>query len=218
MSPSRLVKEAVVKGIQVLALTDHNTARNTPTFERICQSVGILPLCGLEITTVEELHCLALFSTSQQAIDMGILVESLLPRVLNRPEKWGDQVVVDEEENITAEVEIFLGSATSLSLSELGQEIHRRGGLFIPAHIDRASQSIFSQIGYLPQLPYDALEIRKFPPNIETGHTTLVYGSDAHYPENVGQRTCWIDCNTHVPSFFASLKTALKTGLVQLNP
>ncbi len=205
LSPAVLVAEAVAKGIQMLGLCDHNSARNTPAFEVLCHRAGVVPLCGLEVTTVEELHCLCLFADAATALEFGEMIESHTLKVKLRPEKHGDQVVVDENDNVLDEVEFWLGAPTDLSLKHLGELCHQHGGLFVPAHIDRASQSVKSQLGQLPDLPFDALEVRVDAAGMDTRGVPLVKGSDAHYPENVGSRTCVIEL---VELSFAGLRKA----------
>ncbi|NBK24358.1 MAG: PHP domain-containing protein, partial [Spirochaetia bacterium] len=58
LTPALLAVEAMEQGIQILALTDHNCGRNLPTFAQACELCSILPLFGMEITTVEEVHVL----------------------------------------------------------------------------------------------------------------------------------------------------------------
>lgn len=213
LSPSVLVERAVRRGVRVLALSDHNSARNTPAFEALAAAAGMVALCGLEVTTQEELHCLCLFRNSSEAQDFGAVIEARLLKVANRPEKWGDQVVVDAQENVLEEVPYWLGTATDLPLTELGDWCLAAGGLFIPAHIDRPSQSILSQLGYLPDLPYTALEVRQGTAGLDARGRTLVKGSDAHYPDDVGTRTCRVEVDT--PDF-DGLRTALHRGLVEV--
>ena len=207
LSPTVLVAEAVVKGVSVLALSDHNSARNTPAFEVLCQRAGIVPLCGLEVTTQEELHCLCLFADAPQAEAFGAFVEDHLLKVANKPEKWGDQIVVDADENVVDEVPFWLGMATDLPLTALGEFCLSAGGLFIPAHVDRLAQSVLSQLGYLPDLPYTALEVRVDAGGLETRGKTLVRGSDAHYAADVGTRTCQLE--VEAPTFQAIRKALL---------
>lgn len=201
LSPRVLVTRAVAQGVGVVALTDHNTARNTPAFEALARDAGLVPLCGLEVTTQEELHCLCLFASAVEATAFGARVEGRLVKVANKPDKWGDQVVVDADENVVDEVPFWLGTATDLPLTELGQWCLAAGGLFVPAHIDRPSQSILSQLGYLPELPYSALEVRGGALPFSTEPYVVVRGSDAHYPDDVGSRTCRLELEA--PTFDA---------------
>lgn len=210
LSPRVLVAEALKKGIDFLALSDHNSARNTPAFEALCWQAGIVPLCGVEVTTQEELHCLCLFRDAAAALEFGAFIEGRLTKLTNKPERWGDQIVVDAEENVLEEVPFYLGTATDLPLTDLAGWCLAAEGLFIPAHIDRASQSVLSQLGYLPDLPYTALEVRRDAGGLDTRGRPLVKGSDAHYPENVGCRTSTVEVETRD---FGGLRRALERSI-----
>lgn len=192
-----------------MALTDHNSARNCPAFEAACRHAGVVPIFGLEVTSREEVHLLALFETVESALDFGEWVYARLPEIPNDPERFGDQVVVDVEEVILDEVTKFLLPGIEASIDEIGGEAHRRGGLFIPAHIDRSAYSMVSQLGFLPEGNYDAVEITRWPPEAGAERYTLICDSDAHYLEDVAKRTFRFEADT--PSF-ASLRNALKAG------
>lgn len=211
LSPRVLVEKAKARGITVLALSDHNSARNTPAFESLAVDAGILPLSGIEVTTQEELHCLCLFATSAQALDFGERIESHLVKIRNQPEKWGDQVIVDRDEEVLGEIPYWLGAPTDIPLTQLSDWCLSADGLFIPAHIDRPSQSVLSQLGYLPDLPYSALEVRTGPAGLQTRGKSLVKGSDAHFADDVGKRTCQLSL-TRID--FSEVRYALENGLV----
>jgi PHP family Zn ribbon phosphoesterase len=120
---------------------------------------------------------------------MGILVRSRYTGMKNDPEKFGDQIYLDSDENIMGEVEVNLTQgATDIPLSELGRIIHQRQGLFIPAHVDRPSFSIYSQLGFIPPDSYDALEVTTAGPPLNTGSYALTAGSDAHFIDDIGRR------------------------------
>lgn len=188
MSPSRIIAEAEAAGLTMAALTDHNCARNLHTFALAAEKSPVIPVFGLEVTTAEEAHVLALFPAVQPARELGELIESLLPRIPNSADLFGDQVYVDENDFILGEVDVFLLQAAEISLEELYGEVSRRGGLFIPAHIDRPSFSVISQLGFLPPLSYSAVECTELPPSVETGGYCVVTDSDAHRPEDIGRR------------------------------
>ncbi len=189
MAPRDIAGTAREKGLDIIALTDHNTALNCPAFREACIGFGLYPLFGMEVTTSEELHCLALFSKVEEALAFGERIAACYRGPVNIPEKFGDQIYLDEEENILGEVEVNLAQgATDLSLTGLGSLIRSAGGLFIPAHIDRPSYSIASQLGFLPPDDYHALEVTLPRPHIGTGSYPLTAGSDAHYPEDIGRR------------------------------
>ncbi|MDA3852097.1 MAG: PHP domain-containing protein [Spirochaetaceae bacterium] len=189
MSPRAMAFKAKELGIDALALTDHNSALNCPAFAAACKEAGILGIYGMEITSCEEIHILALFETPEEALHLDRFLTPHYKGFKNIPEKMGDQIYLDEDENILGEVEINLAQgASSLTMEDLGNEIHKRGGLFIPAHIDRPSFSLISQLGFIPQGSYDALETVNIPWTNPQGRT-LISGSDSHYLDDMGKRS-----------------------------
>ncbi len=190
MSPLDIARTARDKGLDCVALCDHNSARNTPAFEKACRKVGIHPLFGIEACTREEVHLLCIFDTPQAALELGETLYGRLPTVPNNPEKFGDQPVVTVGNEIEDLVEIHLGSATDIGLSELAAMVVPRG-LAIPAHIDRPMFSIISQLGMLTGDPFDAVEYSPHWDGVTnpdpTGRTLPhITGSDAHYLHQVG--------------------------------
>jgi hypothetical protein len=187
-SPRALAERAAARGIGLLALTDHNSALNCPAFAVVCRERGILPLFGLEACTREEVHVLCLFADLEAALDFGEWAYGRLPHIPNDPERLGDQVRVDADETVLGMVERYLGNALDLGLDDLGGPVQARGGLVIPAHIDRPMHSMTSQLGFVAQGPWAALECLRIPPGFPTGPYPLITSSDAHRPDLVGRR------------------------------
>lgn len=212
MSPTVLVRGAVHAGIHILALTDHNSTMNLPTFGILCERHGITPVFGMEVTTMEEVHVVCLFEELKDAMDFGEFIDGILPDIQNRPEIFGDQVYVDEEEQILGEVEKILSGSAMIPFDDLIQEVLSRAGLVIPAHIDRPVHGAVAQLGFLPDLPYSAVESIVVPCPYETYHNTVITGSDAHYPNSIGRRSFRIQATG---DRFNDLRTALSTGNVR---
>ena len=193
-SPRVLVERARLRGLKLLALSDHNTGENLPAFADCCAAASIAPVFGIEVSSAEEVHVLCLFGDLDVALTFGREIYTALQSMKNIPEKLGDQVIVDAEENILGFLEKHLSSgAVTYNLDQLAQMVQEREGLFIPAHIDRPAFSIQSQLGFLPSLAvgdFDALEVLQCPCPLNTAGYFEITGSDAHFPENVGQRAC----------------------------
>jgi len=215
MSPSEIVRLAAVKKLDVIAIADHNSALNAPALEALCRSRNITPLFAIEATSSEEFHSLCLFPDSDRAVQFGRdLYRSLLSRP-NIPEKFGDQVYVDENDEILGELDKYLtGGALPFSSDQLLKQVHDLGGLFIPAHIDRAAFSISSQLGFIPPDPYDALEVTTYPPTLDTGTIPLICSSDAHYPEDIGKRFFYLQAESRNPE---DILKAIKSGNIKLS-
>lgn len=215
MSPVNIVSEAKAKGLNIIGITDHNTTRHCKLISKLAAKEGIFVLQGAEITTKEEVHCLAFFENSESLDILQQFLEANLPDIPNNPLYFGDQVEVDEDENIIYTEDKLLINAISKSIDEVEAFVHKNGGLFIPAHMDRMKNSIYSQLGFLPEnLNADALEIsarttsgefvKKHP---ETGKFTIITDSDAHFSGQIG--TVYSSFNIEEASF-SEVKMALK--------
>ncbi|MFP4010230.1 MAG: PHP domain-containing protein [Spirochaetaceae bacterium] len=212
-SPTAIVDRATSLGLDLIALTDHNSALNCPTFEQAASRAGIAALSGIEATTSEEVHVLCLFEKAEQALELGRRIYEALPEVPLRPERYGDQVYVDLDEMILGTVDTHLIYGCSYSMDELRALVGELGGLFVPAHIDRAVNSVYSQLGFLPEGPYDAVEVTRRPCPLDTHGHTRISNSDAHFLDDIGARSFSFEAQQ---ADFHGLKEALARGATSL--
>ncbi len=208
MTPNNLSKMSVLKGLDLIALTDHNTARQLPATAKVCGELGLGLLPGMEITTREEVHLLAYFRTVEEALGFSDFLYPHLPPIPNRPDYFGHQWIMDEEDEIVEEEEKLLISAVDLSIDSLAKEIIGRGGLAIPAHINRGSNGILSALGFIPPFTkFSGLEIaRSFPcpPDPSIGKYKHLHSSDAHRLEDILEREEFLPLAAPTPeAFFA---------------
>ena len=192
-SPFLLAIEAKEKGIDILGLSDHNSTDNLKAFAEACKIVDLIPFFGIEVTTIEEVHVLVSFQHIAPALAFGSWVNDHLPYYPNNEKLFGRQLIYDEEGNQTAEVEQMLATATTLGFEEVIDKALRKGALAIPAHIDRGSNSVLSNLGFLPELPYSAIEVVTPRSEFEELGYPVLTGSDAHRFEEVGIRSCVIE-------------------------
>lgn len=193
MSPKAIAERAKELGIGLLALTDHNTSLNCPAFAANCRELGIWSVYGMEVTSNEEAHLVCLFEDVDTALEFSNFIYQYLPDVPNNPDVLGDQVYVDENEDILGEVEKYLGNATGLSIDDVREEVFFRNGIFIPAHVDKPVFSIPSQLGFLPDSNYSAIEV--FNP-VNAGDYSkypVISNSDAHFLDDIGKKKLFID-------------------------
>jgi PHP family Zn ribbon phosphoesterase len=193
LSPRMLAELAALRGVRVLALTDHNSSLNCPAFAKVCPPHGILPIFGMEATTQEEIHVLCLFTSLQASLDFSEYAYSLLMPFLNNPDKTGDQVFVAEDDNIEGEVEYYRVNPLELSIDSIEAKTAEYGGIVIPAHVERPAFSMVSQLGVVVKGQWTALECTRLPPTLngqplDTLGYPLITSSDAHYPEHVARR------------------------------
>jgi predicted metal-dependent phosphoesterase TrpH len=198
MSPSVIAAELARKGIGLAALTDHKSALNCPAFKAACNRHGIVPLFGMEAQTAEEVHILCLFADLETALAFGDEIYAQLPAVKNIPGKMGDQVYVNEDDEIIGEVENFLVISARYDVSEIAARVHELGGLVIPAHADRSAFSLTSQFGYISDGDWDAIELVKQRQSDIEGKPPfpdkpVTRSSDAHYIEDIAFRSTALD-------------------------
>lgn len=214
MSPRGIVNEAVNKGLDLIAVCDHNSAENAAAVMDASRQTNLTVLPGMEVTSKEEVHVLGIFSTPDDATRMQTLVYEHLEGV-NDAETFGLQVVVDADGTVSGYNNKLLIGATNLSLEHVVQAIHAHNGLAVAAHIDREGFGILGQLGFIPpDLNLDALEVSRkvdlkgaravFP---DYGLYPFLQSSDAHVLDAIGSgRTPFMLEATS----FDELKLALK--------
>lgn len=194
MTPAFIVRTALSKGYDIIGITDHNTTLQGREIRRIVGGGEPYILCGAEITTREEVHCLA-FADSDDSLDaLQNFLDDSLPKIPNDEDVFGYQLAVNENEEVIYEAPYLLISAIDKGIGEVAAFVESIGGIFIPAHIDKSQNSVISQLGFVPSgLPCDALEISArcdldrlldMNPYLRRLNLSFVRSSDAHYPED----------------------------------
>jgi PHP family Zn ribbon phosphoesterase len=193
MAPRTIAGRARAAGLDCIALTDHGCTENLPAFQAACRETGIACLYGIEATSAEEVHLLGLFDRLDVAMEFGGMVYDAIADFPNDADRFGDQPIVNAREEILGCAEKLLIAATSIPFEELVERVLERGGLCIPSHIDREYSGAISHLGFLPDLPYSAVEVigRRPPPS--ASKWPVVRFSDAHDPAQIARRFTEID-------------------------
>ena len=188
MSPSNIVRLAKERGLDVIAICDHNSAENVPATRRAAEKVELTVIGGMEITTQEEVHMLGLFADDSSLTAVQNLIYSHLPGE-NEPEIFGEQLVMDDEDRVINRHRRLLIGATDLTLDEVVQTIHNFGGIAIASHVDRPSFSVTSQLGFIPDgLGLDGIEVSSWSALPLPGDLPVICSSDAHRSGEIGTR------------------------------
>lgn len=193
MTPNNLVRMAKLLGYDMIALTDHNTCRNCAAAMEVGAREGITVVPGMELCTAEEIHCVCLLPDLQAAEAFSAHVHTTLPPVPNRPEIFGEQLVLDAFDGVLETEPLLLTTASAIGIDALPKLVRSFGGACFPAHLDRASYSLLSVLGELyPELDFQTAEFthKAFLPQYLERHPLLrgmrlVRNSDAHYLENM---------------------------------
>lgn len=150
MTPNNIAGMAAIKGLNVLALTDHNTAKNCPAFFEACRRQGIIPIAGIELSTEEDIHLVCLFEELEDAMKFDAVLEEHLLPIDNRPEIFGEQLILNADDEPIGEVQKLLISPTDLPIDEAIKLARSYGAHVHPAHIDRESNGIIAILGDIP--------------------------------------------------------------------
>lgn len=193
MTPNNIAGMGVLNGLNIMALTDHNTAKNCPAFFKAAKRNGIIPIAGMELTTAEDIHVVCLFKDLDTALDFDGMVDSHRVKYPNRTDIFGNQFILDENDEVIGTEEFFLPNATDISIESVPKIIKDFGGFCYPAHIDREANGIISILGDFPvNSGFTAAEFHdsentekyneKYP---ETRNKQIIVSSDAHYLWNI---------------------------------
>lgn len=193
MTPYNLVNMAKVMGLDVVALTDHNTCLNCKAALKAGEEAEILVIPGMELCTSEEVHIVCLFPDLKNAESFSEYVRTLIPPVHNRPQIFGEQLIMDEKDNVIGNESLLLTTAADISMSAVPKIVKEYSGIAFPAHIDRASYSIISNLGTIDgSMGFSSAELtpkaslgeytEKYP---ALGRMNILTSSDAHYLENI---------------------------------
>ncbi|MBR6315127.1 MAG: PHP domain-containing protein [Clostridia bacterium] len=193
MTPFNLVNTMKVFGYDLIALTDHNSCRNCRAAMQAGKAAGITVVPGMELCTSEEIHVVCLFPDADSAEAFSALVRDNIPPVNNRPEIFGEQLVMDDADTVLDNEPLLLNTASYFSIDEVPALVAQYGGACFPAHIDRHSYSILSALGdFSEDLPVAAFELTMQADEAHYRDTypalkdkLLLRDSDAHYLENI---------------------------------
>lgn len=188
MTPANIAGMAALNGLNIVALTDHNSTKNCPAFFAAAKKNGLIPVAGMEMTTAEDVHIVCLFPTLEAAMEFDREYTGYRVLYANRPEIFGDQLIMDENDEVIGHEENLLLNASTLSIEESVTLAGKYGAAVFPAHIDRDENGIISALGSLPESPeFSCVEFRDngnipaYAEKYNLGEKKILTDSDAHY-------------------------------------
>jgi len=193
MTPCNIANMSILKGLDAIAVTDHNACGNVSA---VMEAAGdrLLVIPGMEVTTEEEVHLLAYFRTLADALSFSDEIKAHLPGIPNHSELFGHQWIMDAEDRTMGEREDMLLTSTDLSFDETVALIGSHGGVAVPAHVDRDSFSVLSQLGFMPRhLPVAVIEVSHGGINPLGDEWRILTSSDAHRLGDILEREFFID-------------------------
>jgi PHP family Zn ribbon phosphoesterase len=199
--PSNIVGMAALKGLDVIAVCDHNSCGNCATVKKLGDAYGVLTIPGMELTTAEEVHVLCLFPNVKTAEDFSAYIHEHLMQIANNEKAFGKQQFVDEDDNITHNEPLLLINATDVGFDNVYSLVKSYHGIMIPAHIDKSSTSILANMGFIPpdskfvcaEIRHTGLIDKLVSENNYLEKCNLISDSDAHYLEDINEPVNFLD-------------------------
>ena len=198
-TPDSIAGMGELNGLSIMALTDHNSAKNCPAFLKAAKRHNITAICGMELTTSEDIHVVCLFENLEAAMDFDTEINKLRISYVNKPEIFGNQLIVDDEDNVLATEGNLLINAVMLSLDDAPLLVQKYGGVCYPAHIDKASNSVSSVLGAFPDYlgfqfaeVHDASKLSEYSRFSGLDCNNLLVSSDAHYLWDISEKNSFI--------------------------
>ncbi|MBQ3817271.1 MAG: PHP domain-containing protein, partial [Clostridia bacterium] len=194
-TPDSIAGMGELNGLNIMALTDHNSLKNCPAFFEAARRHGIVPIAGMELTTAEDIHIICLFESLDEALGFDSLIDSKRIKIKNKAEIFGEQLIVNEFDEIIGTEENLLINATMVSLNEVPELVSRFKGICYPAHIDRESNGIISVLGGMPKSPHfnfaelnDRDNLQKYSHITGISEDKFLVNSDAHFLWNIKEK------------------------------
>jgi len=187
-TPNNIAGMATLCGLNVVALTDHNTCRNCPGFFEAAKKQGIIPIAGMELTTAEDIHIIFLFEQLSDAMAFSEEVNTRRILFENRVDVYGEQYIMDGEDKVVDTDPYLLSNATTISVDECPALAEKFNGICYPAHVDRQANGIIATLGTFPDIKgfkccefHDADKVEEYLVNYPIGDRHIVVSSDAHF-------------------------------------
>lgn len=208
-TPNNIAGMASLCKLDIVALTDHNTAKNCPAFFKAAQRYGIIPVAGMELTTSEDIHVVCLFEALEDAMAFDEEITAKRIPVKNRTDIFGEQLILDGEDNVIACEENLLSNATSVSLDEAPAIVGKYRGVCYPAHIDREANGIIATLGTFPKTPaFSAAEfhnrekIQEYIKKYGLEDKSIIISSDAHCLTDIRDRENFLELDDRLTGSF----------------
>jgi PHP family Zn ribbon phosphoesterase len=202
MTPSNIVGMSALKNLDIIAVTDHNSCKNCQVVLHLAEQYNIIALPGMELTTMEEVHVLCLFAAIDDALRFDQYVYGQLQKIPNNETIFGKQEICDEEDQVVQREPYLLINATNISFDEIGQLMKEFHGVYIPAHLDKNSNSLLSNLGFIPpEADFEVAELRngaKYQElcirNPYLKQCKIITNSDAHTLGKINEAENYLHC------------------------
>lgn len=201
MTPNNIVNMAIISGLDIIAITDHNSCQNCRAVMEAGNKLGLCVVPGMELCTSEEIHVVCLFFNIDDAERFELYVKENSIIIENNEKVFGNQILMDCNDNKVGNEKRLLLSATNISICDMNNLMLKFNGIVFPAHVDRNSYSILSVLGdFSDETKFSCAEITNMisKPNVVAKHKKsenirFICNSDAHRLEDIAKVHNYID-------------------------
>lgn len=201
MTPANIVNMAKLLDLDVIAVTDHNSCKNSPAVYNYALKNNILAIPGMELCTMEEVHVLCFFKKLEDAMAFDAYVYQRLIKILNQENIFGKQEIYNEADVKIGDEPYLLINATNISFNDLGELMNEYKGNYIPAHVDKSSNSLIYNLGFVPPgADFRCVEIKNISKEKELmnqhpyfGECNIITNSDAHTLGDINEAVNFIE-------------------------
>ncbi len=212
MTPQNIVNMAILKGLDVIAVTDHNTCKNAGALMAAAAGTSLLVLPGMEAESAEEAHFVCLFPSLAAALEFDAMMAASLPGIPNRPDLFGSQLLMDEHDNVVGEEPRLLVTASRLTAAQICDAVRALGGTVFPSHVDKDAYSILASLGCIPdELGFLSVEVKRTEGRDAFIQAHGLFGyrvlknSDAHYLGDISEREHFLHLEALAPETIIQL-------------
>jgi PHP family Zn ribbon phosphoesterase len=208
MTPNNIINMSLIKELDIIAVTDHNSAENLRAVTEVGKKTGIKVIPGLEVTTREEVHVLCYFKELDKAEEFGRAIYDSLPPVKNNPEIFGEQNIYNSKDEIRAVLDKLLINACKYTIEDIYSMVKEYNGVMIPAHINKMTNGLLGVLGFMPlNLKIDFVEVY---PKLPIDHKItekykVLKNSDAHQLIDISEAVNYFELN-NVDDVYSFLK------------
>lgn len=198
MTPNNIINMSLIKGLNIISVTDHNTTSNLPAVIAAGEGTGLRVIPGIEVNTKEEVHVLCYFKNLDNAMEFGTIIYDSLPDIKNNSDIFGEQNIYNYKDEITGSLDKLLINASSYTIEDIYSIVKQYNGVMVPAHINKMSNSILGVLGFMPfNLKIDFVEVYKKMPisNKVNEKYKVIYNSDAHQLIDISEAENYFELN-----------------------
>jgi len=206
MTPNNILNMAMLKGLDIVSITDHNSLKQLPIIKQLSESYDFLVIPGVEVTVKENFDVLCYFRNFEDAMTFDLYLEKHLTTFWGNYNKE-DQIITDIYDNTFIKYDRPLQS-TDIKYKDLYNEVKKYNGITILAHVERNSKSALMHYK-IENLLFDGIEIHPYTKDLflkNNSHLNkykLVHNSDAHTLMQILEKESFINLETKtIESFF----------------